>query len=455
MVAMLPTSHTERNEKKQQQTQTVTRFGFSPTQSRNFLWNKTTSQWQKNGSSVYEYAGKDRLTFEESFNKDSLPLYRTTNRYTADGKQTYSFEEYYQNAQWYPNLFESDTFTADNESLVFTHINWLDSGSNPLVATYRDSVAYDENKVKIADYFFTKDYQNDPWKLDEKVFFTYDTNGYLTKKTHLHFNDSLKEFVPSRLDSLLLDKNGIDTTEIYYDWNITEKKWENYIQSINRVWDSYNPKTGKGVLNFYIGQEWDGLQWVNSSKGVFKNFNYDSYIRTYYKYENNQWVLDNRVSVFNNSTNDNIGNTYENWIDSVWVVYYKDTTFMSFDDLNQILTETYQVWDDASKELVNDSKKEYYNFWTVGINHHTNSPIISVFPNPTSDKITISIKDMPETAIQVELQDVLGKTIIKTNSEIVHDTYLKTLDLSDLPRGVYLLVVWNGEQCIVQKLCKE
>ncbi len=85
---------------------------------------------------------------------------------------------------------------------------------------------------------------------------------------------------------------------------------------------------------------------------------------------------------------------------------------------------------------------------STGISEVSSSPLISIYPNPVTNTLTI------ETATAqgiYQLQDITGKVLL---SGSVTATKLN-LDISALSKGIYLLSLIDGEQQVNRKIVKE
>ncbi len=89
----------------------------------------------------------------------------------------------------------------------------------------------------------------------------------------------------------------------------------------------------------------------------------------------------------------------------------------------------------------------------VGIQNfnETIPSLIKVYPNPAKDKITVSIKDYAGKGGSLVLTDIEGKVV----KSVVLKTEDCSIDLKDLPVGVYLLQYDDGEVCETVKFVKE
>ncbi len=80
----------------------------------------------------------------------------------------------------------------------------------------------------------------------------------------------------------------------------------------------------------------------------------------------------------------------------------------------------------------------------VGVTTNTE---ISVYPNPTSGLVNITVSGNGVEAT-VEIVDIIGKTIAKEQLNSI----LTQIDLSELPKGIYLIKIKEGESSKVEKL---
>ena len=88
--------------------------------------------------------------------------------------------------------------------------------------------------------------------------------------------------------------------------------------------------------------------------------------------------------------------------------------------------------------------QDSFMFSTLGIDDEASTLGLSIYPNPTKNKITIS----PNLVLdKVELYDITGKLINTYNT--------KTLNVSDYNSGVYLLKIFTGNKTTTKRFVKE
>jgi serine protease AprX len=80
---------------------------------------------------------------------------------------------------------------------------------------------------------------------------------------------------------------------------------------------------------------------------------------------------------------------------------------------------------------------------------------ISVFPNPVSNEdLNVLLKEPTSEPIAVSIYDVLGKRVAEDSPALIWDTNPRQFDLSQLPTGIYFLVLRNRTTNLVVKLAK-
>jgi len=83
-----------------------------------------------------------------------------------------------------------------------------------------------------------------------------------------------------------------------------------------------------------------------------------------------------------------------------------------------------------------------------GIEEYLFSSSISIYPNPSTGSFTVSINQENSTHNTIEVLDLLGQTVAKSNS----DKQNNTIDLSGEPNGLYFFKITNDTYSIVKKI---
>ena len=87
----------------------------------------------------------------------------------------------------------------------------------------------------------------------------------------------------------------------------------------------------------------------------------------------------------------------------------------------------------------------------VGLNKVTGFANLSVYPNPTTGLVNVDFESSEKT-IDLEVLDVLGKSILRSTSKHSGGLFQKTLDLSALQEGIYFVKISVGEKSTTVKV---
>ncbi|NLL28110.1 MAG: T9SS type A sorting domain-containing protein [Bacteroidales bacterium] len=102
--------------------------------------------------------------------------------------------------------------------------------------------------------------------------------------------------------------------------------------------------------------------------------------------------------------------------------------------------------DKGNGGTVDQGVQHAYEIFTIGINETDMSISLTVFPNPTTENLTLQINDYNNEKLSYQLFDMQGKELSK--EQIVAQQTL--IDMSSLPTATYFLNVVNQENKKVQ-----
>jgi len=233
-----------------------------------------------------------------------------------------------------------------------------------------------------------------------KFTYTYNANNNMISELQQNWNSSA--WVNSYYDTCTYDANNNLISEFWQSWNVSN--WMNY-QKLTYIYDGNNNQTS------FLFQTWGGSIWVN-------------YYQFTYTYDANN----NRTSEFEQS-----------WKNGNWVNFYKDTKTYDANDFTK--NNSYKYWNNVGIEVIIGDSDYYYYHTVLGINDlKLQDGNITVYPNPTCGKFTIS-SDKPINS--VEIYNLLGERIY---SDFTFNRQIsKEIDLSDRCQGVYAIKIYNGK----------
>ncbi len=117
-----------------------------------------------------------------------------------------------------------------------------------------------------------------------------------------------------------------------------------------------------------------------------------------------------------------------------------------------IIPSVASIYFDNNAAVVTDNFNTEFVAFLGNTNFDTS--ILSIYPNPANNNITINLQNTPETINSISITDVLGKKVINTQS-ISDNINLVNLDISTLSKGVYMVkIITNNKLSIVKKLIK-
>ena len=85
----------------------------------------------------------------------------------------------------------------------------------------------------------------------------------------------------------------------------------------------------------------------------------------------------------------------------------------------------------------------------------TAATTLAVFPSPTRGICTIDLQNATDGAAVVRVMDGFGKQCYTRNATVKAGQLTETLDLSDLPAGLYIVRVQQGDSSITKAIVKE
>ena len=111
------------------------------------------------------------------------------------------------------------------------------------------------------------------------------------------------------------------------------------------------------------------------------------------------------------------------------------------------------LWvEDAGSGLYYDASSSVVN----GINDlHNQSFSLNVYPNPATQFITVDLQKNISGSTIVELTDVSGKLLFKTNEGVLATgNHTLTIDVSEFSQGIYYLRIQDEKQQLVKKIVR-
>jgi hypothetical protein len=101
-------------------------------------------------------------------------------------------------------------------------------------------------------------------------------------------------------------------------------------------------------------------------------------------------------------------------------------------------------------ETKGDTLTWHVNTSTTGIKEWSKSAIVSLYPNPANETVTVHLDAANLSTASIQVTDLLGKSLI--NKPVINES--TKLDVSELPNGYYLIQCkYGNETAGMKKLC--
>lgn len=92
---------------------------------------------------------------------------------------------------------------------------------------------------------------------------------------------------------------------------------------------------------------------------------------------------------------------------------------------------------------------------TTDINEVLEVETFNVFPNPTSDKLTIQFNATVKAEVQISLTSITGQTLLLDNQVLTIGGQNLEMNLESIPTGVYFLNIADGNGVVSRKIVKK
>ncbi len=332
-----------------------------------------------------------------------------------------------------------DDYVYDEHGHQLFHGFYYRSGNSwNLQIAERSTLEHDTIFTNRISYQFAERFGIGQWQPDAKFYYTYNQNGELTE----------------RINAAPLNGDWVDVTRIGVSYNGAGKPDTAVFQLNNngiwvddeRMFNMQGTITEKFDLNAYTMQRYQSNQWNNLSKHEITGSNRNKFTKRY-SWIDASWK---EFSVFRDSV-DAFGYTllYEEfWRDSVGLKLNNRNLHQLIFNNNRLAEEIIFGWDPDSNTWLNNTKFIYSGgeVLTGNIEPVKNDWNILLFPNPASDFVTITgINNGVEFEIYNLLSEVVSTGILQQHK----------IDISVLPKGIYLLHINTESGTVIRKLIKQ
>jgi len=388
------------------------------------IWNIEKKAWIPERKEEKEFDSNGNITLKvdyswnyESNNWQIQRKEKTEHELNDLGKLEYSYTDVWNFdkqawSKWTKQLFSYN----DLGLLVSESTSIWNTTSNAWDLSSKKEYSYDEYGNAILELAFNRDSRTAAWIAYEKKEYQFDSSGNETFFAMYMWNSEINDWAGFNKYEQQFNSSGLVTVASFYAWNTATKNWVN----TNKFEYTFNT-VGENTLS--IAYNW------NESK--------------------NSWVATSKTEQeFDNSQNITLNASYTwNEQNQQWQVSQKTKYELSYDNDGNILINAIYNWDLASSAFTLQYKDFNYYTKTDGTASIQNTSLnkkIKIFPNPTSDFVSI----IGANEAQLKMFDLSG------NCCLVVDNVSSLVNISHLTKGIYLLKIFEGNTIYTQKIVK-
>jgi hypothetical protein len=387
------------------------------------------------------------------------PVWQKTSRYIytfdAHNNQTSETEQFWENTDWQNYSLYTTIYDENDNLTIETYQNWENSlWVNKIQYVY----TYDANQNLTSK---SKHAGNGSgWENWSVQINSYDVQNNLVSEQYQQWQEDV--WVNWMLNSFIYDTEQNMTTGVYQLWQ--NSAWQNSRKNIVTYDEHHNPLT-------YVIQTWPegGNDWVNGNKYTY-TFDSDNHIINFlaqqyntpdsswtnlafytYSYVNGNptnllyqtWDGSNWLNIslernIYDVNNNHATSILEYWENGAWV--RDNLSLNTFDSDNFTLSTTSLRWGSGGTVLLSGDSTYYYFRTVMGINDSPiNDKSISLFPNPTTGKFTLSALSSINS---IEIYNLNGDCIW-SDYDLKRQTS-KSIDLSASAKGIYFVKIKSG-----------
>lgn len=284
------------------------------------------------------------------------------------------------------------------------------------------------------------------WINQFRVLYEYDSQNRLKAESYQYWDEMLQNwFWGSRTEYFY--QNNVWSEVIGYFWDDFSGTWVPDIKFSDITWHNF----GEQLPLYYKFWYHDGLNWYLAGQ-VFYSYNSQSLpleILTQL-FDNGMWI-NNYRSLWQYDAYFNLTLYLEqNWNGNDWEISYGEQLDYVYDQFGNIIVEYYSNYDMFYGTWFNVYKLEswYENITRVSGVKPANFSV-QISPNPVMDELQLTIHQPLIQTTQWKILSI-GSNLVKKGTISPQTTHL-IIPVTDLPQGMYLLILENHSQLIREK----
>lgn len=278
-------------------------------------------------------------------------------------------------------------------------------------STQRQTSSY--NNKYLVDTLVNENYNAGNWKQSSRLYYNYDTSGYLVDRISQNWNAPLSRWDNYTRVNYTYNSSGLQLEYTSENWDVSTSTWKPS-RHASYTYNSANKVSTFIVVSAILGDSTKFSKQINTydsigylTNGLYQNWNIDS-------------------STWRNSSQINYTN-------------------LSDGSIHQTIS---QLWDNATNDWINAQRTMYTYTIPMSI-LDVNDLLFTLYPNPSKNVLNITLGN-DENAV-VKVLDMQGKVLISTPA-FVSST---SLNISELSSGLHILHLQQGSKITTTKFVKD
>ncbi|QNH61708.1 T9SS type A sorting domain-containing protein [Hymenobacter sediminicola] len=386
-----------------------------------YSWDPNTQAWSTSpGVETYRYDSRANLTqVTYSDSTTNAPSIRSTYSYDTQNRNTEELTEQWTATAWVPVSRYTATYDAQG--------NHTQQVGQTL--------------------------QNGTWVTTEGYQFqnTYNTAGVMTGQIVQRFQNG--GFV-NEGRSLYTVVNGQWTEVVEQEWEAGA--WVNETRYTDIQWADWAALQPAS----YREQRWEGA-WDDQARFTHTYAPNGTVTREIEQATGpGTWELDARLTDSFDNFGNYLGARFEEYRNNAWVIDYEERNVLLYTATNDVRRSTSQEYDSfiTGAGFENQSRYNYSNFQSITLS--TASAVLlaqaSIYPNPTASAATFTLSGLPDNGpVQVQVFNQLGQPVLTRTTTPRAGTLQTSLNVGELPAGLYLVRATTSAGTVVKRLVRE
>lgn len=395
-----------------------------------YEWNLNASDWEFIYKSELTYNSNGLLASERMLDELGNEQYRTTYTYDNNRRLVNYLAEMKMGSTWIGMEKYIAEYNASGD-LILEESSYFSAGKWEVMYGKKVDITFQNNVKTIVNY---ENYSSGYDTID-KYILTYNANNLLATEEHYYFNGN-NVFIPSEQYEYLYDQNNVDTGMIKRLWDTNT--WRNNLIYCNYTWDNPQKDFLSGTKIYYFSLHglaiYQRETYTRDANGSF------SYLLE--KEDNGNWVGDMRINIVHDEHKNRILYDYDLNFGNGWEQLFMIVEEYVYDANGNASSHVYKE-SDSNGILENKYKKNFTEYVNVTGISDSKYKFVKAYPNPSSDRIFIELKNSNGSKYQV--LDLSGRVVM--DGELQNNE----INISSLNNGLYIVQIGEYRTKISKK----